>query len=227
MIRLRRARHRLAGVTAGPLARWDTNGVWRSDGSRSAAGRLSRDAMTSMTTAHVELHRARTPAAMPNAAAVVVVVVLPLPVGDGDPVEFDPFSGGGGRLHPASVGIDVRRDGDTAVVAVLRVDPMFQGPPGRVHGGVLATVIDELMGTVNRLIGQRAYTARLAIDYRAPAPIDTELTFRAWLHDRQGRKLTMRAEGRADADVVVEAEALFIVPRPPPSSGPPVSTPPT
>jgi acyl-coenzyme A thioesterase PaaI-like protein len=137
----------------------------------------------------------------------------PLPVAVGERLEFDPFSAGGGRLHPASVGIDARREGDTAVVASACVDPMFQGPAGRVHGGILAIVIDELMGTVNRMIGQRAYTARLAIDFRAPAPIDAELTFRAWLHDRRGRKITMRAEGRAGADVFVEADGLFVVPR--------------
>ncbi len=138
----------------------------------------------------------------------------PLPVAVGDPVEFDPFSPGGGRLHPAAVGMDIRRDGDTAVVASVRVDPMFQGPPGRVHGGILAVLIDELMGTVNRMIGQRAYTARLAIDYRAPAPIDAELTFRAWLADRQDRKITMRLDGRAAGGVFVEAEGLFVMPRP-------------
>ena len=91
---------------------------------------------------------------------------------------------------------------------------MFQGPPGRVHGGVLAVVIDELMGTVNRMVGQRAFTARLEIDFRAPAPIETELTFRAWLHDQAGRKVTMRADGRAHGGVFVEAEGLFVIPRP-------------
>ena len=110
--------------------------------------------------------------------------------------------------------MDVRRDGDTAVVASVRVDPMFQGPPGRVHGGILAVVIDELMGTVNRMIGQRAFTARLAIDYRAPAPIDAELTFRAWLHDQQGRKITMRARRPRRDGVFVEADGLFVMPRP-------------
>jgi acyl-coenzyme A thioesterase PaaI-like protein len=137
----------------------------------------------------------------------------PLPVTVGDPVEFDPFSAGGGRLHPAAVGTAVRREGDAAVVSTVRVDHMFQGPPGRVHGGVLALLVDELMGTVNRMVGQRAFTARLAVDYRAAAPVDTELTFRAWLHDQQGRKITMRADGRADDVVFVEAEALFVMPR--------------
>lgn len=142
----------------------------------------------------------------------------PLPVAVGESLEFDPFSAGGGRLHPSAVGMDVRRDGESAVVADVRVDRMFQGPAGRVHGGILAVIIDELMGTVNRMIGQRAFTARLTVDFRAPAPIDTELTFRAWLHDQQGRKITMRAEGDAGDGAFVEAEALFVIPRPDPAT---------
>jgi acyl-coenzyme A thioesterase PaaI-like protein len=147
----------------------------------------------------------------------------PVAVAVGDRVEFDPFSSGGGRLHPAAIGLDVRRDGKAAVVASVRVDPMFQGPPGRVHGGVLAVLIDELMGSVNRVTGRRAYTARLALDLRAAAPIDTELTFRAWLHDQQERKVTIRADGRVGSDVFLEAEGLFIVRRPETDSGAPPS----
>jgi acyl-coenzyme A thioesterase PaaI-like protein len=137
----------------------------------------------------------------------------PMSVAVGDPLQFDPFSAGGGRLHPASIGMRMRRDDTAAVIATSHVDPMFQGPPDRVHGGVVAVLIDEVMGTVNRMLGQRAYTARLAIDYRAPAPIDAELTFRAWLHDQHGRKVVLRADGRSEAGVFVEAEGLFVIPR--------------
>jgi acyl-coenzyme A thioesterase PaaI-like protein len=132
----------------------------------------------------------------------------------GDPLEFDPFSTGGGRLSPAAVGLDIRREGPAAIVAAVTVDHMFQGPPGRVHGGVLAMLIDELMGTVNRMIGQRAYTARLTVHFRAAAPIATELTFRAWLDGQHGRKVTLRAEGKVGSEVFVEADGLFVVPRP-------------
>ena len=64
--------NRLAGVSADVLARWDTAGVWRSDGSRTAAGRLARDASMSLSTAHVELRRAHKLSAMPVAAGAVV-----------------------------------------------------------------------------------------------------------------------------------------------------------
>jgi hypothetical protein len=71
MVELMRTRHRLAAVTADVLARWDARGVWRSDGSRSAATRLARDGKVSLTTANIELRRARTLVDMPATATAV------------------------------------------------------------------------------------------------------------------------------------------------------------
>jgi acyl-coenzyme A thioesterase PaaI-like protein len=133
----------------------------------------------------------------------------PPPV-EGDLLEFDPFSLGGGRLHPSSIGIEFRRDGPAAVTARCTVHGMFQGPPGRAHGGTVALIVDELMGMVNRVAGRRAFTARLQVHLRAPAPVDVELTFRAWEHEVDGRKVTIRAEGRHNETLIVEADALFV-----------------
>jgi acyl-coenzyme A thioesterase PaaI-like protein len=139
----------------------------------------------------------------------------------GDALEFDPFSLGGGRLHPSSIGIEFRRDGTTSVTARCTVHGMFQGPPGRAHGGTVALIIDELMGVVNRVAGRRAFTARLQVHLRAPAPVDVELTFRAWEHEVDGRKVLIRAEGRSGQTLVVEADGLFIeVARVPPDASP-------
>ena len=55
VIALQRARHRLAGVAAAALARWDARGVWSGDGSRSAGARLARDTSTSVSTANADL----------------------------------------------------------------------------------------------------------------------------------------------------------------------------
>lgn len=133
----------------------------------------------------------------------------PPPV-DGELLEFDPFSIGGGRLHPASIGIEFRRDGRAAVTARCTVPDMFQGPPGRAHGGTVAVIVDELMSMVNRIAGRRAFTARLQVHLRAPAPVGVELTFRAWEQEVDGRKVTVRAEGRYNEALVVEADGLFI-----------------
>jgi len=128
----------------------------------------------------------------------------------GQRLEFDPFSAGGGRLHPSSIHFHFHRDGEASVAATVNVHRMFQGPPERVHGGVVALIIDELMGTVNRITGRPAFTARLTVNLRAAAPIETDLAFRAWVHDVDDRKITIRAEGRAGDDLFVDADALFI-----------------
>jgi acyl-coenzyme A thioesterase PaaI-like protein len=128
----------------------------------------------------------------------------------GERLEFDPFSVGSGRFHPCSIGFELRREGEASVTATAIVDPLFQGPPGRVHGGVVALIVDEVMAAVNRVVGQRAFTAKLSVNLRAPAPTGTPLVFRAWQRERRGRKITIDVEGRTEAGVFVDGEALFI-----------------
>ena len=127
-------------------------------------------------------------------------------------LEFDPFSACSGALNPASLDIEFRRDGESSIIATAVIDPMFQGPPERVHGGVIATIIDEAMGAVNRVLGARAFTVNLTINYRAAAPLGEAVVFRAWLDRVDGRKVWIRAEGHCDDGLFVEAEGLFIRP---------------
>ena len=105
------------------------------------------------------------------------------------------------------ISVSVSRDGETAVSATAVIDPMFQGPPGRVHGGVIALIVDEVMGCVNRAAGQRAFTARLTVNLRAPAPTGEALEFRAWQREQRGRKIVIDVEGRSAAGVFVDGEA--------------------
>ena len=70
-IQVQRERHRLEAVVATLQARWDQRGVWRSDGSRSAAARLARDAAISLPRARRELRRAHRLASMPVLAEAV------------------------------------------------------------------------------------------------------------------------------------------------------------
>jgi hypothetical protein len=71
VIALQRQRNRLGAAAARVLARWDRRRVWASDQSRSAATRLVRDTRCSITTARIELRRARQLQSMPATAAAV------------------------------------------------------------------------------------------------------------------------------------------------------------
>lgn len=146
----------------------------------------------------------------PHLAAIYAGQYTPLDLEVGDEIEFDPFSIAGGDLHPASIGLSFVKDSDESVVCTGIIDPMFAGPPERVHGGVQALIIDEVMGALNRMRGRQAYTAYLKVDYIGPAPLSVSTTFRAWVHNIEGRKITLRGSGDGPDGRFMEAEGLFI-----------------
>ncbi len=55
-----------------------------------------------------------------------------------------------------------------------------------------------------------AFTGRLTVNYRAPVPLGVDLSVRARLRNRSGRKLFMVAEMTHGDDVICDAEGLFI-----------------
>ncbi len=135
---------------------------------------------------------------------------FPLPLGPGDEIEFDPFSIGGGVLHPSSVNVKYFKESDDSVTGEAVVDPMFAGPPERTHGGVVALIIDELMGALNRMRGRQAYTGRLTVHYHAGTPLGVPLRLRAWIDHTSGRKIVQHAEVHGPDGMCVKAEGLFI-----------------
>ena len=146
----------------------------------------------------------------PHLAAIYAGQHTPLDLKIGDEIEFDPFSIAGGELHPSAIGLSYVKDSEDSVIGTGIIDPMFAGPPERVHGGIQALIIDEVMGALNRMRGRQAFTAYLKVDYRGPAPLGVPITFRAWLDSVDGRKIKLLGSGDGPEGRFMEAEGLFI-----------------
>ena len=146
----------------------------------------------------------------PHLAAIYAGQHTPLDLKVGDEIEFDPFSIAGGELHPSAIGLSYVKDSEDSVIGTGIIDPMFAGPPERVHGGIQALIIDEVMGALNRMRGRQAFTASLKVDYRGPAPLGVPITFRAWLDSVDGRKIKLLGSGDGPEGRFMEAEGLFI-----------------
>ena len=100
---------------------------------------------------------------------------------------------------------------DSGVECVFRIARRFAGPPGHVHGGIIATVLDEAMGKVNRRKGIVALTRRMAIDYLQPVPLGVKLRAVGWAVKQEGRKHFMAGEIRTlEGAVLARSEGLFI-----------------
>jgi acyl-coenzyme A thioesterase PaaI-like protein len=90
-------------------------------------------------------------------------------------------------------------------------DGRYQGYPGRVHGGVVASVLDETLGRAVALHGAWAFTARLEVRYRRPVPVGAALEVRARQVRDRGRFVEARGEARLPGgEVVAEATGLFL-----------------
>jgi uncharacterized protein (TIGR00369 family) len=98
-----------------------------------------------------------------------------------------------------------------SVECVFRAARRFEGPPGHVHGGVIATILDEAMGKVNRQKGVVALTRRMSIDYLRPVPLGTKLRAVGWAERQEGRKHFHIGEIRTlDGEVLARSEGLFV-----------------
>jgi len=90
------------------------------------------------------------------------------------------------------------------------------GHDGIIHGGLLATLLDESLGrtTISNLPEKVGVTARLTLNYRAPTMADQFVVIKTRIEEVNGRKAT--ASGRVEdlnGTVLVEASTTFVQPR--------------
>lgn len=121
---------------------------------------------------------------------------------------------GCGEERPEGLHLRVVAGEGLSVSASFAVGPAHQGAPGLIHGGLLSTAFDEVMGTVSWLLRVPAVTGRLETDFLRPVPVGHGVHLAAWCVGRAGRKIYHRAEARLDASdgpLVAKAAALFVV----------------
>ena len=96
-------------------------------------------------------------------------------------------------------------------VCRFRLAKRYTGPPGHAHGGIIATILDEAMGKVNRLRHVVAVTSQITVDYLKPVPLSKPL----WVESRevkeQGRKhINMGEILNHKREVLARGEGLFV-----------------
>jgi acyl-coenzyme A thioesterase PaaI-like protein len=113
-----------------------------------------------------------------------------------------------GQGNPIGLKLVFHFEGDD-YVTTFQVRPEHQGWTGIVHGGLLATALDETMA---RLLWERrinAITGRLEVRYRRPVAIGETLQLRGRITRRRPPLVETRATATAaDGALVAEAKAM-------------------
>ena len=113
-----------------------------------------------------------------------------------------------------AIGLNVRFriDGDVCR-AEFTPGEAHVGYDGVVHGGILFSLLDDVMANYVFLRGERCYTAKAEVRYRGPLPVGTSVKLEGRLLRRKGRLVVLEGRVlRADNDeVVAEATGSFMV----------------
>ena len=85
-----------------------------------------------------------------------------------------------------------------------------QGGPGIAHGGIVGAALDEACGLLATWHRFPAVTARIAIRFRRPAPINRTLRVTARVAADRGRRIEISAELRDGEELLAQADGAFL-----------------
>src|SRR5690349_21030492 len=118
-----------------------------------------------------------------------------------------------GMRNPVAVPLDMQRSDEGRAWASFHLNALYEGPPGTVHGGVVALVLDQVLGEAAAAGGSPGMTGTLTLRYQLNTPLG-RCSAAAWVDRREGVKTIVKGEmRRADGTVTVTAEGVFILPR--------------
>jgi acyl-coenzyme A thioesterase PaaI-like protein len=127
---------------------------------------------------------------------------------------YNPVYGPGSPLAPPLL---ITESDGGRVTGEVTLGKAYEGPPGLVHGGFIATLLDHALARAARSAGHGGLTATLSVRYRRPVPLGTALVVSAELGTTEGRRATATARLTTAADpetVLAEGEAVLVALRP-------------
>jgi len=119
---------------------------------------------------------------------------------------------GCGLENLAGLHIDGFEVTDSAVTAPFAPRESFAGFEGVLHGGIVATALDEISAWSAMLAeGVFVFTAKLNLSYRKNVPTGEHLELSAKVTERRGRRLWIDAELSHQGAKLAESAGVFVV----------------
>jgi acyl-coenzyme A thioesterase PaaI-like protein len=118
-----------------------------------------------------------------------------------------------GLRNPVAPPLVVEKSEDGCAWSSFHLGALYEGPPGMVHGGVAALVLDQLLGEAAAAGGSPGMTGTLQLRYVQNTPLG-DCSGEAWIDRTEGVKTIVKGElRRADGECTVQADGIFILPR--------------
>ena len=122
---------------------------------------------------------------------------------------------GCGPANPAGLRLEFLLAEDGSVVCFARVSENYEGPAGYLHGGIIASLLDETMSKSVRAKGFTAMTRHIEVDYLRPVPSRSAIRLEGRTVGSDGRKHHTEAKILNEAgETLAKGKGLFIEVKP-------------
>ncbi len=115
----------------------------------------------------------------------------------------------GGRSHPCSPEL-LWQEASNRITGTVRFNQAFEGPPGHVHGGWVAGVLDHIMGMTHVRTGHPGMTGGLSVRYLKPTPLNQLIEINAEATELDDKRTEVKGTMRCGETTTATAEAIFV-----------------
>ncbi|MCA9510113.1 MAG: PaaI family thioesterase [Myxococcales bacterium] len=125
-----------------------------------------------------------------------------------EPHDVFPYDPVLGIYSPLALPVEMEY-ADGLAVGRARFTTPYEGPPGCVHGAIIAGAFDQVFNVANILGGAAGPTVRLDLAYERPTPLGADVVFEARIEEIGERRITTRGVLRHGDTVCVRAVGVF------------------
>ena len=116
-----------------------------------------------------------------------------------------------GTLNTHGMGLELHVGPDRAWIETA-LPSRFQGWDGIAHGGIVATILDEVMAWSLAASDDWGVTARMAVEFRKPVPLETPIRAEGWTTRARRRIIDTEARliAKSSGDVLATATGVYV-----------------
>lgn len=116
-----------------------------------------------------------------------------------------------GQQNPIGLKLSFREENDI-YLSTFTPGPEHQGYGGIMHGGLVSTLLDEIMARYLYAKNLTAVTAKLEVRFRQPTPIGQELSISGWITGKRGTMYELASKiTLPDGTVTAEGKAIVAI----------------
>lgn len=120
-----------------------------------------------------------------------------------------------GDKNPFGLAVKFYEQEGGAAAAEFAPKEVLEGYKGLLHGGILSSLLDEVMIKAVLAKGIFCLTAELAIRYKKPVAVSDKLSLSGHIQKENGRVYTTKGFAKNQrGEIVAEAEGKYFIPKP-------------